>query len=130
MVIPIRCTDVDALGGVSECVGRLREDELRGMRGASRAGSTSVNVPVRLGEDGVRLVDLDVIPPDPAHLQVVVTVVEAAQAVAGSHADSGLVARLLPGRWELFEAGVWGAVDVGVDSAVLGEQLLRAVVRG
>jgi hypothetical protein len=95
------------------------------------AGSASVTeVPVRLGKDSVRLVDLNVIPPDPAHLHVFVSVAQAAQAVAGSHTDSRLVARLLLGRGELVEARVWAAVDKGVDGAVLGEQLLRAVVRG
>jgi hypothetical protein len=88
------------------------------------------NVPIRLGMDSVRLVDLDVIPPNPAHLQVFVSVAHAAQAVAGSHTDSGLVARLLLGRWELVVVGGWGAVVKGVDGAILAEQLLRAVVRG
>lgn len=96
---------------------------------ASRAPSASAaNVPVRLREDSVRLVDLDVIPSDPAHLQVCVFVAQAAQAVAGSHTDSWLVARLLLRRWGLVEARVWAVVDEGFDGAVLSEQLLRATV--
>lgn len=97
---------------------------------AMKAESTSAaDTPVRLGKDGVRLVDMDVIP-DPAHLQVFISIAEAAQAVAGGHTDPWLVARLLLGGRKLVEAGVWAAVAKGVDGAVFGEQLLRTTVRG
>lgn len=68
---------------------------------------------------------MDVLP-ELAHLQVVVSIAEAAQAVSCSHTDSWLAARLLLG-WALVVAGGRRAVDESVDRAVVHELLLRAV---
>jgi hypothetical protein len=63
----------------------------------ARRSVGAANAPVWFGKDCVRLVDVDV-PPELTHLQIVFSVAEAAQAVARSHADSWLVARLVLGR--------------------------------
>lgn len=139
--ISVRCASADALGGVSECVSRLlacsrikplaQVLNFAAWRGVLRklGDGSGINErdrrssPARKGQ--CTTCRPECYSPDPAHLHVFVSVAQAAQAVAGSHADSRLVARLLLGRRrELVEARVWAAVDRGVDGAVLGEQLL------
>ena len=99
---------------------RLSEEDPADKRSASAA-----NVPVRLRQDGVRLVDVDVLA-ELAHFQVVIPVTKTAQAMACSHADSRLVARIVLGR-RLGVARRWRAIDKSVDRGIVDELLLRAV---
>jgi len=69
---------------------------------ATRSASAA-NSPVRLRKHSVRLVDVDALA-ELAQLQVLVSVAEAAQAVACSDTDSWLVARLVLGRGRLVVA--------------------------
>lgn len=99
---------------------RLSEEGPVDKRSASAA-----NVPVRLRQDGVRLVDVDVLA-ELAHLQVVIPVTKTAQAMACSYADSRLIARIVLGR-RLGVARRWRAIDKSVDRGIVDELLLRAV---